>query len=378
LQGFGGFLWNECRLQARIAVIRVAAVTKKQQSTVPGAATIRDVAERAGVSIKTVSRVINGEPYVSATTAARVQSAAKALSYRPRLSARSLAGQRSREIALWHGVIGSGISTYYTTTENRFVSACREADFGPILDPLDPHSPRLIEQAMASLGERRPAGVIMTPPLSDNEELLAHLDDRGIDFVCVSPVRETADRSFATTDDFAAGREMTEHLIGLGHRRIAFVTGLPDHGATARRMEGFLAAHREHDIPVDSELVVPGRQSFESGASAGRMLLTLPEPPTAIFAANDDMAVGVVHVAHDMNIRIPEEISIAGFDDTPIARYIYPCISTVRQPIGEMIGAAVSYLVEHVRDKDGTPPEPLAARFPCSLVIRDSTARAAV
>ena len=290
------------------------------------------------------------------------------------MSARSLAGQRSREIALWHGIIGTGISSYYTTTENRFVEACRDAEFGPILDPFDPESAQLIEQALASLGEKRPAGIVMTPPISDNEELLAHLIERDIDFVCISPADEQDGRSFATTDDFVAGYEMTEYLIGLGHRRIGFVTGLPDHGATARRLDGYLAAHREHDITVDETLLIPGKHTFDSGARAGRILLSMVQRPTAIFAANDDMAVGVVHAAHDMKLRIPEDISIAGFDDTPMAQYVYPCISTVRQPIDQMIRAAVDYLVARVRDRTAGESEPLAARFPCSLVIRDSTA----
>lgn len=344
-------------------------MAKKQQKAGDGAATIHDVARRAGVSIKTVSRVINGEPHVRAQTAERVQDAVRELNYRPNLSARSLSGTRSYQVALWSGMHDGGISTYYSAVQNSFVAACLRRRYGPVFDPIDPGSPDLLNIAVAAVAEKRPCGIVITPPFADYETLLGRLDNMGIAYTLVSPARESADRAFVTTDDEGAARAMTEKLIALGHSRIGFVSGHPDHGAAAKRQAGFLDALKRANIPAEAQLMSQGNFTFESGVESARWFLSRPEPPTAIFASNDDMAVGVLHHALDSGMRVPADLSVAGFDDTAIARYIFPSLTTVHQPIPEMIHAAVDYLVLRA---NGEAAGNLASRFPCSIVMRDS------
>ncbi len=356
----------------RGSIGKLRRLVKERQQRKSGAVTIYDVAARANVSIKTVSRVINGEPNVREETADRVRLAARELYYRPNLSARSLRAERSFQVALWHGLYGGGISSYYTTIQNSFVRICTEMGFGAVLDPIDLAEKRIIRSAIASLAEKRPCGVVMTPPFSDNEELLLQLEGTKTAFVCVSPAIEYADRPFVTTDDLESARAMTDYLIDYGHRRIGFISGDPDHGAAARRVVGYRAALRVRGIPIDDRLVTTGGFNFESGAESARKLLSLRERPTAIFAANDDMAAGVVYIAHDLGLRVPDDLSVAGFDDTAIARYIHPGITTIHQPIREMTRTAIEYLVIRARQPDGGEMDLLARRIPCRLVIRES------
>ena len=334
--------------------------------------TIHEVAALAGVSIKTVSRVMNGEPYVRAETADRVRSAASELNYRPNMSARNLATERSYQVALWHGLHGGGISSYYITIQNSFVKACMDMAFGPVLDPLDMASQNVIDNALASLAEKRPCGVVLTPPFSDNEELIARLADTNTAFVCLSPSDENTGRSFVATDDKRGARELTEYILDRGHTRIGFISGHPEHGAAMRRLAGFREAHDRRGIPIDDRLVTRGLFTFSSGADTVGKLLSLKDRPTAVFAANDDMAAGVVFRAHEMGLDIPNDLSVAGFDDTAIARYIYPGITTVHQPLDEMIRASVEHLVKRAQKRNGDAPESLSKRFSCRLVVRES------
>jgi LacI family transcriptional regulator len=337
----------------------------------PLAATIFDVAERAGVSIKTVSRVINNQQYVSAATAKRVRNAAAELDFVPNPAARNLGGRRSFHVALWHGVLKSGISGYYTEVQNKFVSACWDNGYGADLDPLEPDSSRHADDVFAVLTAKRPSGVVLTPPFSDNDEFLTQLDTKHLAYVRVSPSDQGIEKSFVAVEERSAAHEMTEHLIELGHRRIGFITGRLDHGAAAQRTDGYVDAYRSRGIPIDENLILTGRFTFESGMEAAHRLLANPERPTAIFAANDDMAVGVIHVAHEMNLSVPGDLSVAGFDDTPIAEYIYPTLTTMQQPIGKMMHASVRYLVE---DAQRPGAKPLRKTFKCSLVVRNSVA----
>lgn len=344
-------------------------MAKNRPKSRPTAATIFDVAERAGVSIKTVSRVINNQQYVSAATAERVRNAAAELDFMPNPAARHLGSKRSSHVALWHGVLETGFSSYYTEVQNRFVSACWDSGYGADLDPLEPESSRHAADVFAVLTAKRPCGVVLTPPFADNEEFLAQLERKRIAYVRISPSDRSIGKAFLAINERDAAREMTEHLIDRGHRRIGFITGRSDHGAAALRTDGYLDACHGRGIPIDENLIVPGRFTLRSGIEAAGRLLTSPERPTAIFAANDDMAVGVIHVAHDMNLAIPGDLSVAGFDDTSLAEYIYPALTTMRQPIGKMMQAAVKYLAEEAQQPDR---KLLRRTFRCSLVVRNS------
>lgn len=350
---------------------RVAGVRRPAR-----ARTIDDVASRAGVSIKTVSRVINREPNVRATTARRVHEAIRELKYRPNLAARNLASPQAYLIEVLYD---NPSDNYMVSVLQGVLAACEQAHYGVLLTPFDVASPRLIEHVYEAVTQRRASGFVLTPPLCDHAGLLQALDADGIAYVSIAPRDEHRDQAFVAIDDRRAGRDLTEYLIGRGHRRIGFIKGHPLHGAAARRLAGYLDALGQHGIAADDRLITTGLFSFESGVESGRRLLNLRDRPTAIFASNDDMAAGVMHAAQEMGIAVPAQLSVAGYDDTPIARYVYPSLTTVRQPIRAMAYAAVECLIRSIRGRAGMKTEgALSQHFDYELVIRNSVAPPAI
>jgi LacI family transcriptional regulator len=336
------------------------------------ARTIDDVASRAGVSIKTVSRVINREANVRPETTRRVLDAIRDLKYRPNLAARNLA---SPQAYLVNVLYDNPSDNYMVSVLHGVLSAAEPAHYGVLLTPFDIASPRLVDQVHETIAQHRVGGLVLTPPLCDHDALLRALDGDGIDYVSISPRDENRGKPYVSIDDRRAGRDLTEYLLACGHRRIGFIKGHPLHGAAGRRLSGYLDAHAEQGIEVDRRLIESGMFSFESGVECGRRLLNQRERPTAIFAGNDDMAAGVLHAAHEMGLKVPAELSVAGYDDTPIARLVYPSLTTVRQPIRAMAHGAVECLIRSIRERSGLKADgPLTQRFEYELVIRDSVA----
>ena len=307
---------------------------------------IEEVARAAGVSMKTVSRVFNNEPNVRPETRARVEEAAKALNYRPNPSARSLAGHRSYLIALAYD---NPPGHYIMDVMSGVLDACERAHYSMMMRPVDYDSRSHVDVIADCVGQYAPDGLILVPPLSDDAALLERLASTSTRVARISPIDPDATVG-ARLDERSAVRELMAHLVGLGHRRIAHITGRRDHGATEWRLAGYRDGLRAAGIDFDKALVVPGEFSYESGVAAAERLLALDEPPTAIFAANDDSAAGALHVALARGLRVPADISICGFDDQPIARQLWPSLTTVRQPCAEMGRIAAEQLLLSVRD----------------------------
>ncbi len=337
-----------------------------------GSPTIVDVAREAGVSIKTVSRVLNHEPGVHESTRDQVLKVVEALRYRPKQSARSLAGGRSFLIGL----------LYYDPSAN-FVGSvqqgatlrCRELGYHLVVESLHNDAPDLRQQIDRMVLALRPDGMILTPPLCDNPEVLAALRESGTPCVQMSPERDIRGLPSVRMDDVHAAEEITNLLLSLGHRRIAFIKGPPDQSASAARYEGFVNALRAHDLRPDAELVRPGNFTFASGRDAAHKLLSGRQRPTAVFASNDDMALGVLAAAHRLGLNVPSELSVVGFDDSPTASLVWPPLTTVRQPVAEMARAAVEMLVfGHKAGVATTTDEAeLHKVLPHELIVRDST-----
>jgi LacI family transcriptional regulator len=229
---------------------------------------------------------------------------------------------------------------------------------------------------VAQIVEAHVAGVILPPPLCDRHELLAGLAAARIAVVAVAPDQEAEAIASVSTDDRGAAYEMTRHLIELGHRRIAFVEGTNRHRSSTRRRHGYMDALRDHEIPVDEELIVAGDFSYRSGLIAAEQLLARAEPPTAIFACNDDMAAAAVTIAHQHKISVPGELSICGFDDTPLADAIWPRLTTIRQPIKEMSQKAMEMLCARLwpEGQDELDALPQHLHLPFELRRRQSDA----
>jgi LacI family transcriptional regulator len=199
--------------------------------------------------------------------------------------------------------------------------------------------------------------------------VLNELERRGIPFVRISPGTNHALTSSVYMDDVGAADDMATHLINLGHRRIGFIVGHPNHMASEQRLFGYRRALDRAGIAYEPELIRAGEFDFASGERAGQSLLSLGTPPTAIFASNDDMAAGVLTVAHAKGLRVPEDLSVAGFDDTPLAQLVWPPLTTIRQPTRDLAHAAASLLFEKLDTVEHR-------RLQHDLIVRASTARA--
>ena len=337
-----------------------------------GSVTIHEVAEKAGVSIKTVSRVINHEANVRADTRQRVQAVIAELNYRPNPSARHLAGTHGYNIALLYD---NPSPSYLIDLQSGALASCQAEGFHLILQPCGFHDGNLEATINNLIVESRVPGLILSPPLSDAAGLIERLEEWGVLHARIAPIDVARQGPYVAVDDRGAAFELIRHLIELGHRRIGIIKGHPDHGAGHWRYEGYLTAMRQYGLPIDEDLIVQGYFSFESGLEAGQKLLSLADRPTAIFAANDDMAAAVLHVAHDMSIDVPGQLSVAGFDDTPLSRHVWPSLTTVRQPVQEMARQATMQLIDRIRKRGLSEGAGPSAMY-CSLVIRDSTGAA--
>lgn len=303
---------------------------------------IRDVAARAGVAVKTVSRVLNGHPYVSADTKARVEEAMKALDFRPSVAARILSGAKSNQVAL----IYDNHSPYYMfQIQTGCWDFCRQNGIRLLAQPVDVADPMVGEQVRGLVTETHVDGIILSSPVTDCEPVLRALESMDIPFVRISPGTNHALTSSVFMDDAQAADDMTTHLINAGHRRIGFIKGHPNHMASDDRQAGYRRALDRVGIAYDPVLVCEGEFDFDSGVRGGNRLLDLPEPPTAIFASNDDMAAGVLAVAHDRGIPVPAQLSVAGFDDTTLARTVWPPLTTIHQPMAELARTAAEILI---------------------------------
>lgn len=331
--------------------------------------TIDDVAELAGVSIKTVSRVFNREPNVRQATRDKVLAAAEALSYQPNLSARQLASNRTFLVGMLYDTPNpENENDYVTAVQSGSLQACRDNGYHLLINPCRKDSPDLMREIVGL--SQQVDGFIVLQPLSDLQNLNQLLLDNDIPCVRVSQ-RPFDGFPWISVGDADAADDMTEYLLQLGHRRIGFIVGHPDHGQSVDRLTGYRRALSRNDIEVDDALVEQGRFNYSSGYSCARTLLSSTLPPTAIFASNDSMAMGVLSAAHEMEFDVPGELSVAGFDDSPLARHASPPLTTVRQPIAEVARLATEVLTRRLQ---GRADSDLNHCLQAELVRRASTA----
>lgn len=342
-------------------------------------ATIYDVAARAGVSIKTVSRVVNREANVSPALRQKVEAAVAALGYRRSLSARALAGSKSTiiaalvdaELTIEHWKSGRG-NDYLSRLELGALMECRRAEHHLMVELVDHGAPTLERDMLALLGSIRPAGVLLTPPNSDHPLVLDILDSAGVAYARISPERDLGRGMCVRMDERRAAFDVTRHLIELGHRRIAHLAGPSAYAASALRRDGYLAALNEAGIAPAPELIVEGDFTFASGLAGAERLLREARP-TAVFAANDDMALGVLQGVASAGLSVPGDLSVAGFDDTPSALFGTPPLTTIRQPVAEMAAAATRGLAPSLAGGASDAPPGGVVTVPYELILRAST-----
>ncbi len=330
--------------------------------------TINDVAKYAAVSKKTVSRVLNNEANVSDKTMLKVKEAFVALSYRPNPQARGLASNQSFLIGL---VYDNPNKSFVSAIQTGALEICNQQGYHLLIHPTDHESPDLLDNLMQLITQSQLDGLVLTPPFSDMKNLLKMLDESKIPYARIAATTDKSTAVSVISNDKKSAYEMTQHLISLGHVDIGFILGHPHHAVTAQRYNGYKKALSDNGLALKKQYIVEGRFDFSSGEKAARNLLGLKKPPTAIFASNDHMAAGVMKVANQKNILLPSQLSIVGFDDSPISEHIWPSLTTVRQPFKLMANKAIEMLIKCIRK------EPLEIKFQETesiLIVRESSA----
>lgn len=293
----------------------------------------------------TVSRVINRDQNVRPATHDRVKAAIGALKYAPNTAARALAGAVQTRISL---IYGNPSFAYLSEILLGSLDEATQTDVQLLLDKYDDIDAAKIARKLA---RQSVDGVILPPPFCDSSELINALRAKSVPIAVIASAAPLDGVFSVAIDDFAAAREMTTHLIELGHRRIGFIRGSNDQTASVKRFEGYRAALEEAKLTFDAKLVAQGDFTYRSGLRAARKLLASASRPTAIFASNDDMAAATVAAAHAHHLEVPKDLSVCGFDDTALATTISPELTTVRQPVAAMARAAVSLLVAAHRQR---------------------------
>ena len=308
--------------------------------------TASDVARLAGVSPMTVSRVVNGETSVRESTRIAVERAIKQLGYSPNKAARSLASASPIKIGLLYS---DPSSTFLTAMLLGMLEQARRSDTQIVVVACDDGPEAMgVVQGMIENGVD---GILLAPPLCDSVRLFRVLREEDMPGVTIGASHPEEGCSSVSIDDYQAALTMTRHLLSLGHERIGFLVGTPEQSASQLRLKGFRAGMQEAGLEVDESLIVQGVYSYRSGFDGADQLLNLENPPSAIFACNDDMAAGAIAMAHWHRIEVPRDLTVVGFDDTMMATASAPEITTIRQPIADMSAAAIELLVRNIRQQ---------------------------
>lgn len=339
--------------------------------------TIRDVAEDAGVSLQTVSRVVNGGPNVRPQLRDKVRASIERLGYVPSLAAQRMSGSRSyiilaindreRTLADWRERRGTD---WVDQMLLGGILTCSKHGYRMMVELIDTHSDHVERELGAAISALQPDGVVLTPPHSENALITTLLAERGIPFARIGS--NTPGPGIALTmGDEGAGHLATTRLIELGHRAIAMIAGPAQYSLSGWRIAGWKRAMREHGLPFEG-LLETGDFGYESGTRAARALLDRNPDLTAIIASSDQMALAALEVARDRGLQVPRDLSIISFDNTPIVRFTNPPLTAIDQPIAETVSRAVEQLIAREPEEDGAPVIEVAA----ALVERSSTAPA--
>ena len=339
------------------------------------AVTIKHVAADAGVSLQTVSRVVNKDSGVRPEMMQRVQASIDKLGYVPSIAAQRMGGSRSylilalndreRTIADWRARQGTD---WFDQMMLGGMLTCAEHGYRLIVELVDTHSDHIERELLAAIAALQPDGVILPPPHSGNPLIINLLEAQGISFARIGSLTDGPGIRLIM-DDTRAARIATEHLLELGHRRIGFIAGPDEYELSAWRVDGWRGAMDAAGLATDG-LLVQGDFSHASGGVAASKLLALPEPPTAIIASNDQMTLATLELARERGLTVPDDLSLISFDDTPIIRLAHPPLTAIVQPIAEVTAQAVNLIIADLTN-GATIPTPV--RVPASMILRYST-----
>lgn len=331
--------------------------------------TISDVARLSGVSKKTVSRVINNSPNVGVTTREKVLKVMESLNYLPSPQARGLAARRSFQLGL---VYDNPDPLYIDAVQRGVLSVCGPAGYDLVVHPCDYNSRRLVEDVRLFIDRSRVDGVVILPPVSELQHLADALTEAGYRYVRLASAAIDDPRHIVVSDERAGVEHLAEYFVQQGHTRIAFIFGPKKFLSATERYQGFREGLRKHGLTLSPEYVMEGTYDFQSGKQCAEKLLSLDPAPTAVFASNDDMAAGVIHVAAERGIQVPQQLSVAGFDDSKLASLLLPSLTTVKRPVKQMAAVAAEKLIEAINLGEQAEPGSLTVIQP-EVVLRAST-----
>jgi LacI family transcriptional regulator len=331
------------------------------------AATIHDVAKLAGCSIKTVSRVINNEPYVTDETRARVQNAIRTVGYAPNISARRLAQNKSYMICI---LMYPGFPQAASEIFSKIMDIGYESNYDILIQPYFPPHSRSRNKLVSLIYEHRIDGFVITPPCDADDFVSSFLSTYKVTQVQINPINRSDQIPYVAGDDYQGAFAMTDYLIGLGHRRIAFLRGPRNLRASYDRLYGYRAALDTNKINLSDTFVRDSEWTFDGGYTATKELLSISPAPTAIFAGSDEAAYGSIYAVQELGLKIPEQISISGYDDLSFSKKIWPGLTTVHQPSEESVELATRLLIDILKNN---PIQDKKVHVPSRLVVRKST-----
>lgn len=331
--------------------------------------TITDIARLAGVSKKTVSRVINHSGLVKQETRDRILKIVAEHDFRPDPQARALALRRSHLIAF---ISNQPNPNYIVSMQSGILEAVSGTPYEIVIRPCDRSSPDLYDDIEELVTHQKLFGVILTPSISEDDELIGRLRQIKCPYVRIAAVSLDSPENMIETHDYVGAAEAARHIANLGHTRIAHIKGPETFLSAKERLRGFRVGLAEFGLNIEDRYLLTGGYTFESGVECGHELIAMDEPPTAVFCGNDEMAVGVYNAVREAGLKIPEDLSVIGFDDSPIAERIWPALTSVRLPI-EYMGRIAAQLLVSNHDRMSMEP-PTAVSVMPRLVVRDSTA----
>ncbi len=337
--------------------------TAAAKPNTPGRTTINDIARLAGVSKKTVSRIINNSPLVREDTREKVRALMTELGFVPDPMARALAFRRSFLIGM---VYDNPNAEYIVNMLSGALDSLRGTGFELVVHPCDSKSTDYIEGVRQFVLQQKLHGVFLVPRVSEDQALVDMLKETDCRYARIAAVSLDDAARMITTNDREGAVEVAKYLESLGHRHIGLITGPQRYLSTRERGTGFREMLAKRGAPIAEKYIAEGGYTFESGVACAERLLALSPRPTAIFALNDEMAAGVYKAAHKLGLSVPEDLSVVGFDDNPIASRLWPSLSTVRLPIRDMgLHAAAMLLADPALPRPGPVITPY-------LVVRES------
>ncbi|MES1200192.1 MAG: LacI family DNA-binding transcriptional regulator [Pseudomonadota bacterium] len=331
--------------------------------------TINDVARLANVSKKTVSRVINQSPFVKPETRQRISQIIEEIGFSPDPQARGLAFRRSFLIGLAYD---NPNPQYVVNMQLGLLDAMKGSPYELVVHPCNRNSPTFLADLRRFIERQKLMGVVLTPSVSEDERVKDLLEEIGCAYIRVASVPVDEPEHMIVSNDRIGGHLAAKHLAELGHKNVGFISGPPSFRSSHERRGGFSDGLAEHGVKLPSDHVVAAAYTFETGLDAALTLLALKPRPTAIFAGNDEMAAGVLHAARQLNLRVPEDLSIVGFDDFQIASRVWPPLTTIRTPTREIGRMAAEKLMGQEREEDGKDAESAPVTEP-TLVVRESS-----